>query len=87
MDDPSDFATFLSQLATFSASGYRIPEGAWLHTNVYAIHYDEKYWGDPHVFRPERFMKEGKFVGDKHLIPFGIGQYQGCSFSQKLSPR
>ncbi|XP_043242079.1 cytochrome P450 2L1-like [Amphibalanus amphitrite] len=61
-------------MADMEVAGYRIPEGAWLHTNVYAIHYDEKHWGDPHNFRPERFMKDGKFVSDKHLIPFGIGK-------------
>jgi len=35
---------------------------------------DEKYWGDPEVFRPERFLNEmGEYVPDKRVCHFGFG--------------
>jgi cytochrome P450 len=43
------------------------------------LHRDEKFWGDPLVFRPERFLDEaGNLVPAdhptrKHLMPFGAG--------------
>jgi len=34
---------------------------------------DQSYWGDPDVFRPERFITaEGKYKADDRNIPFGI---------------
>ena len=35
---------------------------------------DEKYWGDPHIFRPERFLANEDFKADERNIPFGIGK-------------
>jgi methyl farnesoate epoxidase/farnesoate epoxidase len=36
---------------------------------------DKEHWGDPEVFRPERFLDaDGRFVKDDWLIPFGIGK-------------
>lgn len=36
---------------------------------------DEEYWGDPNVFRPERFINEdGKFVMNDRVINFGLGK-------------
>ena len=35
---------------------------------------DQEYWKDPEVFRPERFMQDGKFRVDERNIPFGIGK-------------
>ncbi len=43
------------------------------------LHHDEKFWGDPLVFRPERFLDNaGKLLSAdhpnrKHLVPFGAG--------------
>lgn len=35
---------------------------------------DKQHWGDPEVFRPERFLNDaGKIINDSWLIPFGIG--------------
>lgn len=42
--------------------------------NLYSIQMDPNYWGDPEVFRPERFLNpDGSFRKDERHIPFGKG--------------
>ncbi|CAG7730965.1 unnamed protein product, partial [Allacma fusca] len=42
---------------------------------LYGVHHDEKHWGDPHVFRPERFINPGGSLRkDDHLVPFFTGK-------------
>ncbi|XP_055697776.1 probable cytochrome P450 304a1 [Phlebotomus papatasi] len=56
--------------------GYDIPEGAFVVPGLYALHTDTKVWGDPKVFRPERFIGEDGKLSlklDKSL-PFGAGK-------------
>jgi len=37
---------------------------------------DEQHWGDPKVFRPERFLDgTGKIINDSWFMPFGVGEY------------
>ncbi|KAJ1523850.1 hypothetical protein ONE63_010406 [Megalurothrips usitatus] len=56
-------------------NGYTIPKGATLMLSMWSVLNDKKHWGDPEVFRPDRFLdKEGKFTKDPWLIPFGIGK-------------
>ena len=59
-----------------SLAGYTIPKkDAVLFCNLYAVHNAKKTWGDPEVFRPERFLNDnGEFVKHPHVIPFGIGK-------------
>lgn len=57
--------------------GYDIKKDYILSANLASVHMDEKYWGDPKIFRPERFINErGEFVDDHWLIPFGAGNFQ-----------
>ena len=53
---------------------HEIPKNAVYLTNIYSVHMDQEYWKDPEVFRPERFMQDGKFRVDERNIPFGIGK-------------
>lgn len=35
---------------------------------------DEEIWGDPKVFRPERFIVDGKVHVPQCFLPFGLGK-------------
>ena len=54
---------------------WELPANTQLTTSSYSVHMDQSYWGDPEVFRPERFITaEGKYRADDRNIPFGIGK-------------
>lgn len=43
--------------------------------NFWSLFQDREHWGDPEVFRPERFLDENKtFVKDEWMISFGAGK-------------
>ena len=56
-----------------------IPAGTPVICLTSALHYDEEFWGDPKVFRPERFLDtSGNLLPPddphrKRLLPFGAG--------------
>ncbi|XP_055483447.1 vitamin D 25-hydroxylase [Psammomys obesus] len=55
--------------------GYSIPKGTTVITNLYSVHFDEKYWKDPDMFYPERFLdSSGYFTRKEALIPFSLGR-------------
>lgn len=55
--------------------GFIFPKGTIIMPNLYQIHHDENYWGDPENFRPERFLNaDGSFRKDERVIPFSIGK-------------
>ncbi|XP_036145764.1 probable cytochrome P450 304a1 isoform X2 [Monomorium pharaonis] len=53
--------------------GYDIPENTPIFTNLAAMHHDPDLWGDPEVFRPERFLKEDGQLAKDISLPFGFG--------------
>lgn len=56
--------------------GYTIPKGTMVITNLYSVHFDEKYWSNPDVFCPERFIDcSGNFVKLDAFLPFSVGRY------------
>lgn len=56
-------------------NGYTIPKGTMVITNLYSVHFDEKYWNDPGVFSPERFLdSSGNFVRHEAFLPFSLGK-------------
>ncbi|PIL29308.1 cytochrome P450 [Ganoderma sinense ZZ0214-1] len=57
--------------------GYRIPKGAILVANIWAVSRDPNVYPDPDVFMPERFLKDGELnpdVRDPATFAFGYGR-------------
>jgi len=60
---------------------YKVPnsdlvleKGTPIHISLLGIHYDPKYFPDPHKFDPERFTEENKRNRPSCLyLPFGDG--------------
>lgn len=64
-----------STTAATEIGGYSLPKGTIILPNLYQVHHDKKYWGDPENFRPERFLNpDGTFRKDERVIPFSIGK-------------
>ncbi|KAM8877876.1 vitamin D 25-hydroxylase [Synchiropus picturatus] len=58
-------------------NGFKIPKGTMVITNLYSVHFDEKYWIDPGVFSPQRFLDScGNFVRREAFLPFSMGRRQ-----------
>jgi cytochrome P450 len=56
--------------------GFLIPKGTMIVSNIYGALRDPKAWGDPDVFRPDRFLfPDGKLNRHQEaLIPFSVGK-------------
>ena len=68
---------FHSTLEDVEFRGYLIPKDTLVIANLHSVHYNVDIWGDPKVFRPERFLSEdGKTVkkNEEALIPFSVGK-------------
>ena len=71
--------SFRQSLEDATIGKYFIPAGTVVMGLLCAMHHDEKFWGDPWEFRPERFMdRNGQLIppdhpNRKHLMPFGNG--------------
>jgi len=61
-----------------TVEGYDIPENSMALTNLMAFMNDSKYWGDPEVFRPERFLEtfdnQTKLLKKEMFVPYGMGR-------------
>jgi len=57
-------------------SGYTFPKDSLIFGNIFAIHHDKEYWGDPQNFRVDRWIgAKGELLqhGD-HFLPFSNGK-------------
>jgi cytochrome P450 len=54
--------------------GYEVPSDALVMTNLYALHFDPKYWNEPEKFNPSRFIENGSVVKPPSFLPFGCGK-------------
>ncbi|GFU45719.1 cytochrome P450 2J6 [Nephila pilipes] len=55
-------------------AGYDIPKDTIVMPNIWGVHHDPKDWDDPFIFKPERFLKDGKAVKPQAFIPFSYGR-------------
>lgn len=53
--------------------GYPIKKGTLIGISFYELHRNPKYWKDPEVFNPERFLGEQKKESMTYFYPFGAG--------------
>ncbi|ESO98973.1 hypothetical protein LOTGIDRAFT_114147 [Lottia gigantea] len=55
---------------------YEIQKGTTILINTWALHMDPETWGDPEVFRPERFLDEDGSLAPKTMswLPFSAGR-------------
>lgn len=64
--------------------GMRIPAGAFVMPNAWAILHDPECYPDPHVFNPFRFLTSDGKINDAVMDPrtscFGFGRRWVCKF-------
>lgn len=53
--------------------GEHISAGMECSVPAYTVHHLESIWGDPHTYRPERWLGEDAKQLDKSFIPFSVG--------------
>lgn len=57
--------------------GYAIPKGSWLVSNLYSIQRDPRWWPNPDLLDPTRFLdKNGNFIRrpePEGFVPFASG--------------
>ncbi|KAF9481679.1 cytochrome P450 [Pholiota conissans] len=63
--------------------GYRIPAGATITPNAWAILHDEELYPEPHRFNPERFLKDGAINFELQPDPVLTG---GFGYGRRVCP-
>lgn len=53
--------------------GHYVPEGTVVGFETYTMHRDPRYWVDPEVFRPERWIGQGLGDNKRAFQPFSSG--------------
>ncbi|XP_011636813.1 cytochrome P450 4c3-like [Pogonomyrmex barbatus] len=53
--------------------GNQIPPGSTVLINSYLLHRDIRYFPEPHIYRPERFLADGPKLPPYAFIPFSAG--------------
>lgn len=55
--------------------GHRVPKGASILIPIYALHHDGRFWPDPEVFDPTRFLPQNARRHHRSsYLPFGAGR-------------
>ena len=64
-------------------AGYNIPKGTVVFANLWSLHRNQKYWDEPELFNPYRFLdSSGRALDSRGLkslpgfLPFGSGRRQ-----------
>ncbi|XP_036590375.1 cytochrome P450 1A1-like [Trichosurus vulpecula] len=76
----SSFLPFTIPHSTTRATtlnNFYIPKGRCVFVNQWQINHDQKIWGDPSVFRPERFLRADGTINkalSEQVTMFGLGK-------------
>ncbi len=63
-------------LGDLEIEGYKFPKGLILIPNMYHCHFNKDVWGDPEIFRPQRFLDHHGDQLKEHVVPFQVGKRQ-----------
>ncbi|XP_008827408.1 cytochrome P450 2J3 isoform X1 [Nannospalax galili] len=55
-------------------SGFLLPKGTMILTNLTALHSDPEEWATPETFNPEHFLENGQFKRRESFLPFSMGK-------------
>jgi cytochrome P450 len=55
-------------------AGHRIKKGAGILIPIHSLHHDERFWPEPEVFDPTRFLPENAKHHRSAYLPFGAGR-------------
>jgi cytochrome P450 len=68
--------TFRATTSDVVLGDFKLPKDTMVSISTSAIHNDPEVWGDPQVFRPERFSEEEVAKRSKFsFLPFGLGPH------------
>ncbi|XP_058984760.1 probable cytochrome P450 6t3 [Musca domestica] len=73
-------AAFINRECT-ALSGFRlnsdlfIPHGMPVYVSILGLHRDPKYWPEPEIFKPERFLFKSHKFDSTIYQPFGVGPH------------
>ncbi|KAK5640624.1 hypothetical protein RI129_011435 [Pyrocoelia pectoralis] len=54
--------------------GYKIPKDTTVLLNLQSVLMDKSIWGDPEVFRPDRFLDDDRVTTHDEFVPFSTGR-------------
>ena len=58
-----------------TVDGLFFPKNSLLLANIYYMSKSAAFWSDPHMFNPDRFIKDGKVQKDlPQMMPFSVGR-------------
>ncbi len=55
-------------------AGFFVPKNTTVFVNLHAVTTSKDCFEEPDVFRPDRFLENGKFVNDSNVVIFGLGK-------------
>jgi cytochrome P450 len=75
---PPVWVTARTCIEEYEVAGFHIPAGATLMAPQYAVHRDPRFWPEPTMFKPERFLPEARDPNRPRyaFFPFAGGSRQ-----------
>jgi cytochrome P450 len=74
---PPQYVLFREPTTTVTLQGYRVDQGTTVVVPPWVLHRDPQYWTDPGVFRPERWLSDGRPASDAEAGERGVDASEG----------